>query len=38
MLNIKELLMEFVTFRREVVRRRSAYQLQKAKDRLHILE
>ena len=38
LLNIKELLMEFVTFRREVVRRRSAYQLQKAKDRLHILE
>jgi DNA gyrase/topoisomerase IV subunit A len=30
--------MEFVTFRREVVRRRSEYQLQKAKDRLHILE
>lgn len=38
LLNIKELLMEFVTFRREVVRRRSLYQLQKAKDRLHILE
>ena len=38
LLNIKELLMEFVTFRREVVRRRSEYQLQKAKDRLHILE
>lgn len=38
LLNIKELLMEFVTFRREVVRRRSVYQLQKAKDRLHILE
>jgi len=30
--------MEFVTFRREVVRRRSEFQLQKAKDRLHILE
>ena len=38
LLNIKDLLMEFVTFRREVVRRRSEYQLQKAKDRLHILE
>ncbi|MBR4633556.1 hypothetical protein IKO50_00955 [bacterium] len=37
-MNIKELLMEFVTFRREVVRRRSEFQLQKAKDRLHILE
>lgn len=38
LLNIKELLMEFLTFRREVVRRRSEFQLQKAKDRLHILE
>jgi len=37
-LNIKNLLMEFVTFRRTVVYRRSVYQLQKAKDRLHILE
>ncbi len=37
-LNIKELLMEFVTFRRQVVYRRSNYQLDKAKDRLHILE
>ena len=37
-LNIKELLMEFVTFRRTVVYRRSNYQLDKAKDRLHILE
>lgn len=38
LLNIKDLLMEFVTFRREVVYRRSSYQLKKAKDRLHILE
>ena len=38
LLNIKDLLMEFVTFRREVVYRRSVYQLNKAKDRLHILE
>ena len=30
--------MEFVTFRREVVYRRSVFQLNKAKDRLHILE
>lgn len=38
LLNIKDLLMEFVTFRREVVYRRSVYQLNKSKDRLHILE
>lgn len=37
-LNIKDLLMEFVTFRREVVYKRSVYQLGKAQDRLHILE
>lgn len=38
LLNIKDLLMEFVTFRRSVVYRRSVYQLNKAKERLHILE
>jgi DNA gyrase subunit A len=38
LLNIKDLLMEFVTFRRVVVFRRATYQLGKAKDRLHILE
>ena len=38
LLNIKDLLMEFVEFRRNVVYRRSVYQLNKAKDRLHILE
>ena len=38
LLNIKDLLMEFVTFRREVVYRRSVFQLNKTKDRLHILE
>ncbi len=38
LLNIKDLLMEFVVFRRSVVYRRSVYQLAKAKDRLHILE
>lgn len=38
LLNIKELLMEFVVFRRQVVYRRSVFQLGKAKDRLHILE
>lgn len=36
--NIKDLLMEYVTFRRQVVYRRSIFQLNKAKDRLHILE
>jgi len=38
LLNIKDLLMEFVTFRRSVVYRRSIFQLSKAQDRLHILE
>lgn len=38
LLNIKDLLMEFVAFRRNVVYRRSVFQLNKAKDRLHILE
>jgi len=38
LLNIKDLLMEFVDFRRLVVYRRSVYQLKKAQDRLHILE
>ncbi len=37
-LNIKQLLVEFVDFRREVVLRRSKYQLDKAQKRLHILE
>ncbi len=38
LLNIKDLLLEFVNYRREVVYNRSVYQLNKAKDRLHILE
>jgi len=38
LLNIKELLVEFIEHRRTVVYRRSVYQLGKAKDRLHILE
>ncbi len=38
LLNIKDLLEEFLNFRREVVYRRSLFQLNKAKDRLHILE
>jgi len=38
LINIKDMLVEFVEFRREVVFRRSNFLLQKAKDRLHILE
>lgn len=38
LLNIKDLIVEFVDYRRKVVFRRSTYQLNKAKDRLHILE
>lgn len=38
LLNIKDLLIEFVVFRRQVIYRRSVFQLKKAKDRLHILE
>ena len=37
-LNIKDLLMEFIVYRQEVVYRRSVFQLNKAKSRLHILE
>ncbi|MFO7925188.1 DNA gyrase subunit A [Natronomonas sp.] len=37
-LNLKELLEEFVEHRREVVRRRSQFQLDEAEDRAHILE
>lgn len=38
LLNIKDLLWEFIDYRREVVYRRTVFQLGKAKDRLHILE
>ncbi len=38
MLNIKDLIGEFVDFRREVVFKRTTFQLNKANDRLHILE
>lgn len=38
LLNIKDLLVEFIDFRRQVVFRRSNFLLGKAKDRLHILE
>ena len=37
-LNLKELLKEFVDHRRNVVRRRSQFELDEAKDRAHILE
>jgi DNA gyrase subunit A len=37
-LNLKELITEFVLFRKEVVTRRSTFELNKALDRLHILE
>ncbi|HEX8138982.1 MAG TPA: DNA gyrase subunit A [Pyrinomonadaceae bacterium] len=37
-LNLKQMLEAFVDFRREVVRRRSEYELRKAKARAHILE
>jgi DNA gyrase subunit A len=37
-LNLKEMLECFVEFRREVVRRRTEYELRKAKARAHILE
>src|SRR5437773_2606751 len=37
-LNLKEMLEAFVDFRREVVRRRTEYELRKARARSHILE
>ena len=37
-LNLKEILKEFVKFRREVVRRRTEFELRKAQARAHILE
>ncbi|MFT3840662.1 MAG: DNA gyrase subunit A [Myxococcaceae bacterium] len=37
-LNLKEVLERFVLHRREVVTRRSRFELKKAKDRLHIVE
>lgn len=37
-LNLKEMLECFIDFRREVVRRRTEYELRKAKARAHILE
>jgi DNA gyrase subunit A len=37
-LTLKEMLERFITFRREVVTRRTRYQLKRAKDRLHLVE
>jgi DNA gyrase subunit A len=38
MLNLKDLILEFVEFRHEVVVRRTKYELKKAEERAHILE
>ncbi len=38
LLNLKEMLRHFLDHRREVVRRRTAFELRKAEERLHILE
>jgi DNA gyrase subunit A len=37
-LNLKEILEHFIDFRREVVRRRTEYELRKARARAHVLE
>jgi DNA gyrase subunit A len=37
-LNLKEVLQKFVDFRREVITRRTIFELRKAKERAHILE
>ncbi len=38
LLNLKEMIQQFVEFRKEVVTKRSTFELRKAEDRLHILE
>ncbi len=38
LLNLKEVLFSFLTHRREVVRRRTLFDLKEAEDRLHLLE
>jgi len=38
LLNLKEMLHEFVEFRKEIVTKRSTFELNKALDRLHLLE
>ncbi|MCX7856868.1 MAG: DNA gyrase subunit A [Deltaproteobacteria bacterium] len=37
-LNLKGLIKEFISFRKEIVKRRSQFELHKAQERLHILE
>ena len=37
-LNVKELIAEFIEFRHEVVVRRTKFELRKAEERAHILE
>lgn len=37
-LNLKELLQQFINFRKEIVTRRSIYDLKKARERAHMLE
>ena len=37
-LNVKDLIAEFIEFRHEVVVRRTKYELRKAEERAHILE
>ncbi len=38
LMGLREMLSQFITFREEVVRRRTAYDLRRAKERAHILE
>jgi DNA gyrase subunit A len=38
LLTLSEMLWEFINFRKEIITKRSQFELQKAKDRLHILE
>ena len=38
LLNVKEIISEFLKHRREIVTRRSLYELRKARDRAHLLE
>ncbi|MCP4647797.1 MAG: DNA gyrase subunit A [bacterium] len=38
LLTLNEMLWEFINFRKEIITKRSQFELQKAKDRLHILE
>ena len=38
LLNLKQMLMHFLSHRREVITRRTAYELRKARERAHVLE